>query len=65
MVAGVVSIIVGSNMNNSIASQLESIFSGGGANPGTPWIVIGVVVGVVGLVLLIAGLVKKNNNKNG
>ncbi len=59
MVAGVVSLIVGASMNNSLEAQLSSLFGGGGVNPGTPWIIIGIIAAIVGLVLLVIGIMKK------
>lgn len=59
IVAGVISAIYGISMNNSIEAQLTSLFSSGNANPGTMWIIIGVIAVVIGIVLLIAGR-KKN-----
>ena len=60
LIAGGASLVYGIQMNNSLEHQLESIFSNGTANPGTPFIAIGAVVAVVGLLLLIFGLVKNS-----
>ena len=63
ILAGIISIVVGVAQNNDLASQIESIFSGSGANPGDIWIIIGVVALIVGVVLLIVGFMKKNKSK--
>ena len=62
MVAGAISAIYGIAQNNSLEAQLGSFLSSGSVNPGTPWIVIGVIALLVGLVLLIMGLRKKKND---
>lgn len=62
MVAGAFSAIYGVTQNSSLEAQLGSLLSSGSVNPGTPWIVIGVIALLVGLVLLIMGLRKKKND---
>lgn len=62
MVAGAISAIYGVTQNSSLEAQLGSFLSSGSVNPGTPWIVIGVIALLVGLVLLIMGLRKKKND---
>lgn len=62
MVAGAISAIYGVTQNSSLEAQLVSFLSSGSVNPGTPWIVIGVIALLVGLVLLIMGLRKKKND---
>ena len=58
-IAGVVSLILGIVKNNNVESQLESIFENGVANPGTPFIIVGAIAAVIGIVLVIAGMSKK------
>ena len=53
-IVGIVLLIVGISQNNSIEAQLSNIFSGGGGNPGTVWIIIGIAA--------IAGYMKKKKN---
>lgn len=60
LIAGIASAVYGNSLNNDISSQLKSVFSSGQANPGNVWLYLGIAVAVVGLVLLIAGLVKAN-----
>lgn len=62
MVAGAASLIVGFSQNSSLEAQFTSILSSGATNPGTPWIIAGAIVATIGLVLLIAGVVKKSKN---
>jgi len=57
--AGVGSTIFGVTQNNSLEAQLTSFFSSGTTNPGTIWIIIGVVAIVLGIVLIIASLLRK------
>ena len=45
--------------NNSLEAQFTSIMSSGTANPGTMFIVIGVILLVVGIILCVVGR-KKN-----
>lgn len=59
LVAGVISAIYGNSMNNSVEAQLSSLFSSGTTDPGTTWIIIGVVAIVLGLILVVGGLRKK------
>lgn len=59
LVVGVVLAVVGVSMNNSVEAQLTSMLNNGSANPGDIWLYIGIAVAVVGLVLLIAGIMKK------
>ena len=49
---GIGSIIYGCVINDSIEAQLESIWNNGTTDPGTPWIIIGVVTAVVGAIML-------------
>ena len=61
IVAGVISAIYGSNLNNSISAQLTSLFSTGSTNPGTMFIVLGVIGMVVGLILILVEHKQKNS----
>jgi len=60
--AGVGLIIYGITLYNSLSSQLKSLFSRDSTNPGTVYIVSGIVILVGGAILLIIGLLKKPNN---
>ena len=62
LIAGIASAVHGNTLNNSVASQLQSVFSSGQANPGNVWLYLGIAAAVVGLVLFIAGLIKANKN---
>lgn len=59
-ILGAISCIYGASQNNSYEAQLHSLFSNGHTNPGTTFLVIGVIAAVAGIVLLIAGIVKRN-----
>ncbi|MDR0472592.1 MAG: zinc-ribbon domain-containing protein [Treponema sp.] len=61
-VIGIVLIKHGSDLNNSISAQISSYFSKGSTNPGTFYIVFGILGLVAGVILLIIGLLKKPNN---
>ena len=61
IVAGAASIVYGIIQNNSLAAQLTSLFSGGSGNPGTKWIIIGVIAVVAGIVLMVLNSKKKNS----
>lgn len=54
-VAGLGSAVYGIYQNNDLESQLTSIFSSGTANPGTIWIIGGVVGIALGVILMIIG----------
>ena len=56
---GVGLFIYGNNMNNNITAQLTSLFNTGSTNPGSVYITIGIVVGILGLIMFIAGILKK------
>ncbi|MBO4467674.1 MAG: DUF3185 family protein [Clostridia bacterium] len=60
MVVGVALAIYGNSLNNDVGSQLQSVLESGKTNPGNTFLYIGIALGVVGLILLIAGLVKKS-----
>lgn len=60
ILAGLSSTVYGYMQNNNIDTQMMSIFSSGNANPGTMWIILGVVVIVIGVLLVYGGLKKKN-----
>ena len=59
-VLGIVSIIYGVNQNNSWSAQLLSVLSSRSTNPGTIWIVLGVIAIVVGLIIIYFDWKKKN-----
>ena len=62
IVAGAVSVLYGIMQNNSLEAQLTSLFSSGKTNPGTIWIVIGIIAVVVGIVLMVLNS-KKNSSR--
>ena len=53
IIVGAILTIVGFVMNNSIEAQLTSLFSTGSTDPGTIFIVIGIIVLVVGILLVV------------
>ena len=58
-IAGTGSLIYGITQNNNVSSQLYSILSNGSSNPGTIFIVIGIIAIVIGLILIIMGMKNK------
>lgn len=60
IIVGTVSIVYGVLQNDSIEVQLESIWESGTKDPGNLWIIIGAAIAILGIVLLIVGLTKRN-----
>lgn len=58
LVAGLLLIVSGVNVNNDMEAQMESLFNNGTSNPGSSCIAIGVFIAAVGLLLLIIGIVQ-------
>ena len=56
---GIGSTIYGFYLNNSMEAQLNSLFNSGNVDPGTVWIVVGIIALVIGIVLLFLGISKK------
>lgn len=63
MIIGAAGCFYGITQNNSFEAQLNSFFSSGTTNPGTPFVVGGVLLLLIGLVLLIAGCVRKSKKE--
>lgn len=59
IVGGAISAIYGFISNNSLVAQFSSLLSSGSVNPGTIWIVIGVVAIILGIILAVVGSKKK------
>lgn len=59
IVLGGIAAVFGYMQNNSLESQLSSLFTSGAINPGTPFIVIGIVAVILGVVLCVLGSRKK------
>lgn len=57
--AGVVALVYGISMNNSLEHQLDSFFSSGSTDPGTVWIVLGAICGVAGVMGIIGAFVNR------
>lgn len=57
--------IYGFHLNNSVEAQLNALFESGNVDPGTVWIIAGLIALAVGIVLLILGLVKKPGGSSG
>lgn len=55
----------GSNINNDMDAQMESIFNEGVVNPGAEAEKVGVLLMVVGFALIIVGAITSANKKNG
>ncbi len=63
LIVGLILLIMGISTNNNATAQIASLLSGGGANPGTPLIIVGIILMIVGALLTIFHFVgqKKNN----
>ena len=61
MVLGIGSTIYGFYLNNSWEAQLKSLLSSGNTDPGTIWIIVGIVALIVGIILLVVALTKKRD----
>ena len=59
IVLGIGALGYGLYLNNSVEAQLNAFFSSGTVDPGTPWIIGGVIGLIIGVILLIIGLTKK------
>ena len=59
IVLGIGALSYGLHLNNSVEAQLSAFFSSGTVDPGTPWVIGGVIGLIVGAILLIVGLAKK------
>ena len=62
IVIGALLSILGIATNSSGDAQLVSFLSGNGTNPGTPLIVIGVLLIIGGVVLIVLAAKKKKKN---
>lgn len=60
---GIGATIYGFYLNNSMEAQLNALFSSGNVDPGTGWIVVGIIALVIGIVLLVVGMTKKSPSK--
>jgi len=63
VLSGIGSIIYGVDQNNRLSSQISSLLNRGTTNPGTTFIIIGVVAIIVGIILVFAGI-EKDKEKN-
>ena len=52
---GAASLIYGVYQNNSIAAQWASLWQHGTTDPGTLWIVVGVIAMILGVILFLKG----------
>jgi len=62
MIAGIVLAIIGFNKNSDPMAIAENVLKGGSANPGTIWIILGVVAILAGVVLLVLDIKKAKKN---
>ena len=53
IIAGAVSAIYGITLNNDLESQMQSLFMSGSTNPGTVWIIVGLVAAVIDVILAV------------
>lgn len=56
--------IYGNSLNNSFEARWESLWTNGSTDPGSTYIILGIVLAVLGLVLLLYGLFKSTNENN-
>jgi hypothetical protein len=59
-IAGICSIIYGRDQNNTLVSQLSSLFDSGSKNPGTFYIILGVSGVIIGLCLIFYRCIETN-----
>lgn len=66
ILAGIIAIVFGGGLcvygyteNNNLANQVISVLSGGGTDPGTPYLISGIVIFIIGVILLLYGFKKK------
>jgi len=60
-IAGAGSLIYGIVLNNDINAQMNSVIMAGKTNPGTIWIVIGIIAIIVGIIVYL--MQKKNSTQ--
>jgi len=56
--------IYGNNLNNSFDARWNALMNRGTTDPGSSYIIIGIILAVLGLVLLLYGLIKSSNKDN-
>jgi uncharacterized membrane protein len=60
---GIISIIHGVNLNNSILTQIQNIFGSKPANPGTTYIILGILGVIAGSIMIFYGYKRKQSGK--
>ena len=63
-VLGIILSMYDSEQNNNLAVQLNSYIMNGSSNPGTSWIILGVILILFGISLIVVDLLKKKNKTN-
>ena len=63
LIAGILSLIYGININNNLVHQLNSLFSSGSTNPGTTYIILGVTGIIIGIIMVIVGILKQKQSE--
>lgn len=63
LIVGIILTIAGNSINSDPSTQLVSLLSGKGSNPGMPLIIIGVILIVIGVILLVAYFMGKRKAK--
>lgn len=61
---GVILTIYGIQLNSSPASQIQSLFENGEANPGNTYVILGIIFIIVGVVLFFISKNQENSKKN-
>lgn len=56
--------IYGNNLNNSFEAQWDALWNNGTTDPGSSYIIIGIIIAVIGLILLLYALLKSDNEEN-
>jgi hypothetical protein len=59
-IAGVGSLIYGITQNNDLEAQMSSVLLAGKANPGTVWIIIGIIAIIIGIAIVYNAQKNKN-----
>lgn len=62
-IIGVLGIIFGVALNNDPEAKLEYFLANGSTDPGTMWIIIGVVLLIVATIFLVLYIVRRANKK--
>ena len=63
-IVGIILTAQGSSLNNDISAQMESVFNNGTTDPGSGYIIFGVLFIITGIILFFWGIVRMNNEES-